>query len=108
LFLRILDLHVLVLSGHLAVHMMHRIQLLLKEQSKLHLFLVLLEVLLVFLHDLLSPFLFLLFGTCQLITLLSKLSCICLVLRLTDLEPLDLLLELGYQLVNLDLMLFFN
>ncbi len=108
LLLREFDLHVLVLSGHLSVHMMHRVQLLLKEETQLHLFLMLLEVLLVLLQDLVSALLFLLLGTRKLLTLLSKISGLRLVLRLTKLQSLDLALVALHKLVNLCLMLLLN
>jgi hypothetical protein len=67
LLLRELELHVLVLAGDLSIHMVHRVQLLLKEQSELHFLLVLQEVLLVLLEDLVSTLLLLTLGASQFI-----------------------------------------
>ncbi len=69
---------------------------------------MLLEVLLVLLQDLVSALLFLLLGTRKFLTLLSKISSLRLVLRLTKLQSLDLALVALYKLVNLCLVLLLN
>jgi hypothetical protein len=87
---------------------MHGVEFLFEEKAKLDFFFMFLEVLLILLHDLISPFFFLFFGLDKLITLLSKLSSLSLVLCLTELETFDLRLVLLLQLVNFLLVFMFH
>ena len=104
MLLRIFELHILVLGGDLPVHVVHRVQLLLEEQTELHFLLVLQEVLLVLLEHLVSPLLLLTLGARQFIIELAELPGFGLLPGLTHLQLFDLCLVPVLQLVNFIMM----